>query len=104
MSTLLPPEQSAPLLTFSVKPIKLSRSKLTFLTGASVTTSYNEWKDDPKTHRGIPSTLEEIKDVEVRTGKDADGDYSEIVVPAHFEPGSILLFATDMDVGADSVM
>ncbi|EIW71077.1 hypothetical protein TREMEDRAFT_37541 [Tremella mesenterica DSM 1558] len=80
-----------------IKPIKLSRSKVSFICGASVKTHYNEWQDDSKTHRGIPSTLEEIKDVQIRTGRDADGDYSELIVPDVFEPGSIILFSTDVD-------
>jgi glycogen debranching enzyme len=56
------------------------------------------WKDDPKNHYGLPSTLEDITQPEIRVGKDGDGDYSEIVVPDIFGPGSIMVFATDMTV------
>jgi glycogen debranching enzyme len=69
-----------------------------YLTGASVKTDYSAWKESSTTHGGIPSTLEEIPGPEIRVGKDNDGDYSEVIVPDVFGPGSIMLFATDMAV------
>lgn len=81
----------------------MSRSSAKFLFGASIKTDYSQWKDDPKTHRGIPSELIEISDVVINKGSDADGEYSEIVVPDTFEPGSIMLFETDMTVSAPSL-
>ncbi|KAK4685222.1 glycogen debranching enzyme, partial [Tremellales sp. Uapishka_1] len=84
-----------------IKPIKLGRTKVEFILGASLKTDISAWKDDPTTHRGIPSTLVEIDTTEIRTGKDDDGDYSEIIVPEKYEPGSIMLFATDMELSHD---
>lgn len=82
----------------TVKPAKLSRTKVTYLFGASIKTHFDQWSNDPKLHKGIPSELVEISAPEIRTGKDSDGDYSEIVVPDEFPPGSIMVLATDMDV------
>lgn len=86
------------IANISVKPAKLSRTRITYLFGASVNTHFDQWKSDATTHKGLPSELIEIKKPEIRTGQDGDGHYSEIVVPDEFAPGSILVFATDMDV------
>ena len=59
-------------------------------------TDYSQWKDDPSTHKGIPSSLQELPAPEIIRGQDGDGDWAEILVPDVFEPGSIMLFATDM--------
>ncbi|KAK8847657.1 glycogen debranching enzyme [Kwoniella newhampshirensis] len=80
-----------------IKPIKLGRTKINYLFGASISTRFNEWKDDPKTHKGIPSTLTEISEPAIRTGTDGDGEYQEIVIPDVFEPGSIMVFSTAME-------
>lgn len=59
-----------------------------------------KWSSDPKTHHGIPSELLEIPSsaVEIKNSQDGDGDYAEIAVPNDFEPGSIMVFATEMTV------
>jgi glycogen debranching enzyme len=87
------------MLTRIVNPIKLSRTKAAFICGASIETHIDQWKDDPKVHYGIPSKLEEIDAdaVPIRYGHDESGDYTELCIPAKFNPGSILLFATHMD-------
>ena len=82
----------------AVKPIKLSRTKITHILGAGLKTHLDQWQDDANIHRGIPSELINIATPEIRTGEDADGAYSEVVVPDEFPPGSILLFETDMVV------
>ena len=79
-----------------VKPIKMSKSTIKFLFGASVKTHFDQWKDDPKTHGGIPSELIELPAPTINKGSDSDGEYEEVVVPDSFEPGSIMLFETDM--------
>lgn len=56
---------------------------------------------DPSTLRGMPGKLVEIPEVAVAEGLDAEGPYSEIVVPDHFPPGSIMLFETRLQ-GLDS--
>jgi hypothetical protein len=43
--------------------------------------------------------LIEIDTPEIRVGKNESGEYAEIVIPEEFNPGSIMVFATDMDVG-----
>lgn len=40
----------------------------------------------------------EIETPEIRVGKNDSGEYAEIVIPEEFNPGSIMVFATDMDV------
>ena len=40
----------------------------------------------------------EIETPEIRVGKNESGEYAEIVIPEEFNPGSIMVFATDMDV------
>lgn len=49
-------------------------------------------------HRGMDSELIDIAKPEIRTGEDGDGSYAEVVVPDEFAPGSIMVFATDMEV------
>ncbi|TXT04967.1 hypothetical protein VHUM_03787 [Vanrija humicola] len=81
-----------------VNPFKLSRTKVEFLFGATLHTRLSEWKDDDKVHYGIPSTLEEIpaETVKIVNGRDDHGDYTQFTVPDKFDPGSILVFSTDM--------
>ena len=88
---------SGVLTRVSVKPIRLSRTKVKYIFGATLKTRFSEWQDDPKVHRGIPSTLEEIPEPHIKLGFDGE-DYAEIVVPDSFDPGSIMVFATDMAV------
>ena len=40
----------------------------------------------------------EIETPEIRIGKNESGEYAEIVIPEEFNPGSVMVFATDMDV------
>lgn len=82
-----------------VNPMKLSRTKVQYIFGASLRTRREEWKDDDKVHLGIPSTLEEIPEsaVKIENGQDDNGGYSQVIVPERFDPGSIMLFRTDMD-------
>jgi glycogen debranching enzyme len=71
------------------------------LFGASLKTHIDQFKYDSATFGGIPSELIEIETPEIRVGRNENGEeYSEIVIPDEFEPGSIMVFATDMDVGS----
>ena len=81
----------------TVKPIKLSRTKVDYVFGASLEVHFSEWKDDPKINRGLPSSLRDIPAPVIRAGSDGE-DFTEIIVPDSFEPGSIMVFATDMAV------
>jgi glycogen debranching enzyme len=44
----------------------------------------------------MPAELEEIPQPTIRKGEDDNGHYAEIIVPESFEPGSIMVFATEM--------
>lgn len=77
-------------------PFRLSHQDVKFIFGASLEVQEDQWKESDSTHSGMPSKLIHLPPCEVRTGKDADGPYSEVVVPDVFEPGSIMLFATSM--------
>jgi len=68
-----------------------------YIFGATLRTRFSEWKSDPKVNRGIPSSLEEIPPPVIRDGHEGE-DYAEIIVPDSFDPGSIMLFATEMTV------
>lgn len=81
-----------------VKPIRLGRTSISYIFGASIKTRFEEWKDDPSTHRGIPSTLREIVPPEITKGTENGEEYQEVVVPEDFAPGSIMVFATQMSV------
>jgi hypothetical protein len=83
-----------------VKPIKLARTSIKYILGTGVSTHADQWKDDPTIHKGIPSVLTVIPEPEVRKGEDADGTFSEVIVPEVFGPGSIMLFETDMQVSS----
>src|SRR4051812_19285002 len=86
----------------SVNPFKLSRQHVKYVFGASIRTRINEYKEGETTHKGIPSTLIELPPPELRSGNDENGMYTDIVVPQDFEPGSIMLFATELEVRAYS--
>lgn len=61
-----------------------------------------QFNESDQTFKSIPSELVEITECEVRAGSDENGSYAEVVVPNQFEPGSILLFKTEMKVGCAS--
>jgi glycogen debranching enzyme len=86
----------------SIAPIKLSRQQTKYITGASIKIASYEDAKDPKTLKGLPSTLIDIPLPKQNVGEDAQGPYTEIVVPDEFPPGSVMLFATHMvDVKED---
>jgi glycogen debranching enzyme len=65
--------------------------------GASINISSYELVPDAKTIRGLPTTLIDVPEVIALEKLDADGPYSEIIVPDTFPPGSIMLFTTRME-------
>ena len=81
-----------------MKPIRLSQTNVKYVFGVTLRTRFSEWQDDPKVHRGIPSTVEDLPEPTIRLGREGE-EYAEIVVPDAFDPGSIMVFATDMAVG-----
>ena len=83
----------------TVKLVKLNRTSIQYVLGATLRPNFAEWRDDPKINRGVPSTLEEIPCPQIRYGTDPDGEaFTEITVPDSFDPGSILVFATENTV------
>jgi glycogen debranching enzyme len=64
--------------------------------GASLDVTSYELDKDPSTLRGLPSTLYSIPQIVVPQGLDEEGPFSEIIVPEHFPPGSILVFGTQL--------
>ena len=64
--------------------------------GASLDIPSYEIEKDPNTLRGLSSKLAHISHVVVPQGLDHDGPFSEIIVPEYFPPGSIMLFATQL--------
>ena len=60
---------------------------------------------NPKTLKGLPSTLNAISPVVATEGSDDTGPFAEIAVPDFFPPGSVLLFETaqpDVDTELDA--
>jgi glycogen debranching enzyme len=74
--------------------MKLRRTRVKFIIGANIDIHSYEVVNDPKTLRGLPSTLVEMPTVVAPQGLDAEGPYSEIIVPEYFPPGSVMLFET----------
>ncbi|KAF9078072.1 glycoside hydrolase family 13 protein [Rhodocollybia butyracea] len=77
-----------------ISPIKLRRTRAKFIMGASIDILSNDVPEDPKTLKGLPHKLVEMRPVVVPQGLDAESPYSEIIVPEYFPPGSIMLFET----------
>lgn len=71
--------------------------------GATINIPSYELSTDTKVLRGLPSTLVDLSSVAAVEGSDHDGPYSEIVVPDKFPPGSIMLFATQLQ-GVDPTL
>lgn len=88
-----------------VSPIKLRRTKVDFILGASVDIQSYEIPSDPTTLTGLPVKIVEMPPLNISEGRDHEGPYSEIVVPDYFPPGSIMLFKTylkDHDASLDA--
>jgi glycogen debranching enzyme len=82
----------------TVAPFKLSRQDVKFICGATLKTHPDQFSESDKTFKSIPSELIELSACEIRSGSDDNGSYSEVVVPDQFEPGSVMLFYTEMKV------
>lgn len=80
----------------NINPFKLSRQNARFLFGASLKTRPDQFKESNETFKSIPSELVEVPGCDVRSGSDENGSYSEVIVPDSFEPGSVMLFQTEM--------
>lgn len=79
-----------------IDPIKLRRTRAKFILGATIEIKSYEYPKDAKSLQGLPSNLVEIPTVVALESLDHEGPFSEIIVPEHFPPGSIMLFETQM--------
>ncbi|KAJ7281772.1 glycoside hydrolase family 13 protein [Mycena rebaudengoi] len=79
-----------------IDPIKLRRTRVKFILGASLDITSYEVPKDAKTLQGMPAKLVEMAPILVPQGLDAEGPYSEVLVPEYFPPGSIMLFETHL--------
>ena len=79
-----------------VGPVKLSRAKARYIFGAAIDIKSYDREEDKNEFRGLPSELIQLDPVPVRALDGPDGPYSEIVVPAFFPPGAVMLFETQM--------
>ena len=84
-------------LDMIVQPIKLRKTKVKYILGVSISVKSYDDHADSELLRGLPSSLIDIPPVHAHEGSDHEGEFSEIVVPDIFPPGSILLFETQME-------
>jgi glycogen debranching enzyme len=77
-----------------VEPIRLRRTKMTFILGATLHISSRDDPADPNLLQGLPSQLETLQPVEVAYHTDGEGEYAQVTVPERFPPGSVLVYAT----------
>lgn len=80
-----------------INPFRLNRTHAKYILGKSIKITEREPIQDNKVIRGIPSELVDVAPPEIHVDSDADGSYTEIIVPDEFPPASIMLFATSMD-------
>jgi glycogen debranching enzyme len=64
--------------------------------GNTLEISSYDVNNDPDTLHGLASKLIDMPEVVVPQGLDDEGPYSEIIVPEHFPPGSIMVFETHL--------
>ncbi|KAG8884358.1 hypothetical protein FRB98_002437 [Tulasnella sp. 332] len=77
-----------------IDPIKLVRTKAHFVFGASIDIpSYDAPSPAPTTLLGLKSTLTPIPAFAPKN----EGTDTEIIVPEYFPPGSVMVFATQME-------
>ncbi len=72
------------------------RSKVDYLFGKTLVLT-GEAKKDSELIYGVPAELKDIPTPELKPGADGDGNYTEIVIPASFPPGSIMVLTTQME-------
>lgn len=80
-----------------VDPIKLRSTRVKYVTGYTINISSDETVKDGTKLRGLPGKITEIPTIVVPQSLDAEGPFSEIIVPQYFPPGSFLLFETHLE-------
>lgn len=89
-----------------IDPIKLRSTRVKYITGYTIDIPSYETVKDESTLRGLPGKITEIPTIVVPQGLDAEGPFSEIIVPEYFPPGSFILFETrleGLDPGLDQL-
>ena len=80
-----------------MEPIKLYGTTVEFITGSTIEIISHDDQSTTTTLKGLSSKLTSIAPIVATSKSDDNGNYSEILVPAHFPPGSVMIFATSMD-------
>ncbi|CBQ68567.1 probable 4-alpha-glucanotransferase / amylo-1,6-glucosidase (glycogen-debranching enzyme) [Sporisorium reilianum SRZ2] len=79
-------------------PFKFDRTRVRYILGKSLEVTSTEAANDAKYLDGLPSKLIDLAEPEVRVSQDGGRlRCSEIVVPDFFPPGSVMLFATELE-------
>ena len=81
----------------TMAPIRLDGTKINFISGISLDIKSTKSRDTADTLRGVDAEQVAITNVSSVAKKDDKGPYSEVILPAKFPPGSVLVFATVMD-------
>ena len=64
--------------------------------GSTLEISSYDVERDPNTLHGLASKLIDMSEVVIPQGLDDEGLYSDIIVPEHFPPGSVMVFETHL--------
>lgn len=79
-------------------PFKFDRTRVSFILGKSLEVTSTEVAQDKQYLDGLPSKLIDLAKPEIRTTEEGGHlRYTEVVVPDFFPPGSVMLFATEME-------
>ena len=84
------------IIVIQVNPIKLRRQKASYIFGYSISIPSCKPIKDPALLLGLPSELLSVPPGVLVEGSDAEGPFTDIIVPENFPPGSMMVFATVM--------
>ncbi|KAI8391335.1 glycogen debranching enzyme [Radiomyces spectabilis] len=77
-------------------PIKLRGTKATFMFGGSLKVESVTCNDDNQYLHGFPSHVEELPSPRFEEKEDHLGQFTEVILPDHFVPGSIIVIKTSI--------
>lgn len=80
-----------------INPIQLRRTRAKYITGASIEIPSYDLPHDDNVLKGLPSKLVDVPTADIHRKSDEAGPYSEIIVPANFPPGSVMIFETQIE-------
>lgn len=84
------------IIVIQVNPIKLRRQKASHIFGYSISIPSYKLAKDPTLVQGLPSELLSVPPGVLVEGSDAEGPFTDIIVPENFPPGSMMVLATVM--------